>query len=286
MIVSQLINGFFLGSLYVLFAMGLTLPFIVFRVPWFTHAALVMYGGFFTYISCVLWGLNFWLAMAIAAGCCALIAVVLERGVLHYLYDMPHAQLLVVIFGLYTVLQFTAIAAWGVESKSVSNFAPGMIILGGTRIPVSNLIVLVFGLVAIFMVHYFLKKTKLGKAIRATSQDYGTASILGINVNRVRTIVFLITGIFAGLAGAFLVSLFKVDPFMADYVIMKVFIVIVLGGFGSILGTIAGGYIVGMLESLIAGYISSQLRDPILFSIVILILLVRPTGLFAKEKRI
>lgn len=267
-----------------MFAMGLTLCFIVFKVPWFAHAVLVMLGAFFAYYLCF-WGLNFWTAMAISMGLCALIAALIERTVVRKLYTVPHAQLLVAVFAIYMIVQYGAVAAWGVHPRAAPSFLPLIIKFAGFRVPAEHVIVLVFGAIAIFVVFLFLRKTKIGKAIRATSQDSDTASILGINVNSMRSIVFVLSGIFAGTAGSFLVALYKVDPFIADYIIMKTFIVITLGGFGSVLGAIVGGYTVGIVECLIVGYISSDLRDPILFFAIIVFLLIRPTGVFGVERR-
>jgi branched-chain amino acid transport system permease protein len=283
--IEQIVNGLCIGSFYVILALGLVLPFAVFKIPWFTHATMVMLGGFITYSSLFFLGLDLFVAIIISIVGCVVVISVIEKFVMRSLYGIPHFQFFVSIFGFYMIIQYSALAIWGIFPRLPPPFLMRSIEFGPIRISLMFLIVLIVSVFVMLTIFYFLKKTKLGKAIRATSQNSDTANILGINIDRIRLIVFIISGILAGLAGSFLFLLYRVDPFVADYVIMKVFIVMILGGMGSLIGTIIAGFAVGISEVFIVAYVTSAFGDAILFMVVIAFLLIKPTGIYKTERR-
>jgi len=285
MLIEQIINGISLGSLYVLFALGLTIVYSVLKLPWFAYAVILVYGGYFTYSFCFMFNLNFWYGMIIGIILCILISVILERLVVRFLYNIPHFQTFVAIFGIYMCMQYISLAIWGASAKPVPSFTNIILTIGSIRVPLKIIVIATVGIITISLLHLLLKKTKFGKAIRAVSQNYETAGTLGINIHRVRTGVFFISGLLAGVSGAFFGTVHTINPFIADFVIMKTFVVIVLGGISSIRGCLISGYFVGILESLIAAYVSSDFRDAILFGIIILIMFIRPSGFIKIEGR-
>jgi len=279
-----LVNGLSFGGLYLLFALGLVATYFVLKVPWFAHATLILLGGYFTYVFVNL-GLNFWIAAIISMVLCPILAFLFERYFLRPFYRLTHAQFFVAIFSFYTIMQYSAYKIWGISNKGVGTFSSAIFSIGDIRITSETIIIISISLVAIVAMWLFLKKTRSGKAIRAVSQDSDAASVLGISIGSTRGITFLISGVFAGLAGSLFIGVHSINPFIADYIIIKIFIVVILSGFGNLLGTLVAAYGLGISESFIAYYLSSGLKDVILFFFIIIFLLIRPRGIFEVKGR-
>jgi len=280
-----IINGLTIGSIYVLISLGLTLTFTVFKVPYFAHAPVVMFGAFFTYFLCRLYHFNFWLAMVVSACGCALIAAAMERFLFRQFLERHPLEIFTIIFGAYMLMENLALVVWGIYPKVIPPFATYAFQVGTIYINLERIVIILTGFFVIILLHLFVKKTKLGKAIRATSQDMFTASVLGVNIDRIRSLTFALSGALGAVAGSFLGVLYSVNPYLADYIIVKAFIAVILGGFGSIIGTIIGGYVVGLSESLVATYISSEFKDILAFVLAIIILMVKPSGFITVKER-
>jgi len=284
MLISQIVNGLVIGSGYAIVAVGLTLVFMIFKIPWFVQAILVVYGAYFTYFALGL-NIGFIGAVTLSVLGCVLLAVLIERLFIRYAMSWKHEQLLIGIFAVLTILKTIALVEWGGYPKYIPSFAPTVIKIGEITITLDRIIMSILSIVIIGLLALFLKRAKLGKAIRATSQDYRTASILGININKISVITFIITGALAAIGGSMLGMIYYVHPKLADLLIMKTFIALILGGFGNIFGALVGSYVVGLTDSLGIAYLGAGMKEILLFIVILVILLIKPSGLFSVGRR-
>jgi branched-chain amino acid transport system permease protein len=194
---------------------------------------------------------------------------------------------MLVMIGAWIVMQNTEMLAWGGVAKAVVTPFPEVpLVVGPVSLSYLRLFVLAMALVLIAATYLLINRTKLGKAMRATFQDADTAALMGVNINRIYTATFAIGSGLAAAAGALLGPVFLAVPTMGDLAALKSFAIVILGGLGSITGATLGGFILAFVEELGAGYISSGYRDAMGFLIIILVLMFRPTGLFARAERI
>lgn len=281
----QVINGLVVGSIYAMVALGLTLIFGILHIGNFAHGQLYMLGAFATYWMVTLWGWNIWPAMIAAMGLMALLGVLLERIVFRPVHSAPHINGLIVALGLFIVLENLAFILWGGEERMLpSPYATKTISFLSLTLTIQRLLVFVVAVLLIFFLYLFIQRTKMGKAIRAVALDSEVARLMGIPINRISATVFAVSSALAAAAGALVGPIFSVFPAMGLSPILKAFVVIVIGGMGSIPGAIFGGFILGIAESLGAGYLSSQYKDGFAFLALILVLMVKPTGLFGKKE--
>jgi len=280
----QVINGLVIGSMYAMVALGLTLIFGILHIGNFAHGQLYMLGAFATYWLVTLWGLDIWSSMLVAMGSMALLGMVLERIVFRPVHSAPHINGLIVALGLFIALENIAFILWGGDERMLpSPYATRTITLLSVSLTLQRLLVFFVSILLIFLLYLFIQRTKMGKAIRAVAQDPEVARLMGIPIHRISAAVFAVSSALAGAAGALVGPIFSVYPAMGLVPILKAFVVIVLGGMGSIPGAIFGGFILGIAESLGAGYFSSEYKDGFAFAALILVLMIKPTGLFGKE---
>jgi len=279
----QVINGLVIGSIYAMVALGLTLIFGILHIGNFAHGQLYMLGAFATYWLVTLWGWNIWSSMLVAMGSMALLGIVLERVVFRPVYSAPHINGLIVALGLFIALENIALILWGGEERTLpSPYATKVITLLSISLTLQRLLVFIISILLIFLLYLFIQRTKMGKAIRAVAQDPEVSRLMGIPIHRISATVFAVSSALAAAAGALVGPIFCVFPAMGVTPILKAFVVIVLGGMGSIPGAIFGGFILGIAESLGAGYLSSEYKDAFAFAALILVLMVKPSGLFGK----
>ena len=276
-----------LGSTYALLGIGLTLIFGIMRVVNFAHGELYAFGAYFVYFIAVLLGFNFFLSLlvSIVAGCVlgALIEVVLLRPMRGADIDTT----MLIMIGAMIVMQNTELLYWGGVSKAVMTpFPEEPLQIGSVFVSWLRLFVLVVALILIGATYALINRTKLGKAMRATFQDRDTAALMGVNIKGIYTATFAIGSGLAAAAGALLGPVFLVTPSMGDLASLKAFAIVILGGLGNITGATLGGFILAFVEEIGAGYISSGYRDAMGFLIIIIVLLFKPTGLFARAERI
>lgn len=281
----QVLNGLTLGGIYALVALGLTLVYGILHVPNFAHGAFYMVGAFVTFHLMSAWGWNYWLAMAGAAACVALIGVLSERLVFHPLRHNPGLHPMIAAIGMLLFLEAAAQALWGADFQRMQTPYTAIIDLGGVTAPAQRLLIIAGAFTVMVVLQVFLKRTVTGSTIVAMAQNRDGASLVGINANRVAMLTFAISGALAAVAAALYAPINLVYPAMGHLVITKAFVIIILGGMGSVPGAIIGGLIIGFAESFGAYYISTDYKDIISFVLLVVILSFRPQGLFTSGAR-
>lgn len=276
-----------LGSTYALLGIGLTLIFGIMRVVNFTHGELYALGAYAVFFLEVSLGVNFFLALVISVIVGCAVGAAIEFVLLRPLLDADIDTTMLVMIGAWIVMQNTELLYWGGVSKAVMTpFPEEPLQIGSVFVSWLRLFVLVMALVLIGATYVLINWTKLGKAMRATFQDRDTAALMGVNIKGIYTATFAIGSGLAAAAGALLGPVFLVTPSMGDLASLKAFAIVILGGLGNITGATLGGFILAFVEEIGAGYISSGYRDAMGFLIIIIVLLFKPTGLFARAERI
>jgi branched-chain amino acid transport system permease protein len=281
-LIQQLFNGLTIGSVYALVALGLTLVYGILHIPNFAHGALYMMGGYITWTMMTNYGLHYWLAMLVSIIVVGLIAVLMERFVFYPLRDAPPIHDKIAAIGILLFLEAFAQYVWGANYQTMPTPYGQVVELFGLTFTLQRLLIINFAIVIMILLYLFLKKTYTGATIIAMSQEREGANLVGINTNKVAMITFMISGGLAAIACSLSAPINLVFPGMGQLVILKAFVIIILGGMGSIPGAILGGYILGFSESLGATYISNDYKDIIAFVLLVIILSIKPTGLFAK----
>jgi branched-chain amino acid transport system permease protein len=286
-LLQHVVNAVILGSTYALLGIGLTLIFGIMRVVNFTHGELYALGAYAVFFLEVSLGVNFFLALVVAVIVGCAVGAAIEFVLLRPLLDADIDTTMLVMIGAWIVMQNTELLYWGGVSKAVMTpFPEEPLQIGPVFVSWLRLFVLVMALVLIGATYVLINWTKLGKAMRATFQDRDTAALMGVNIKGIYTATFAIGSGLAAAAGALLGPVFLVTPSMGDLASLKAFAIVILGGLGNITGATLGGFILAFVEEIGAGYISSGYRDAMGFLIIIIVLLFKPTGLFARAERI
>lgn len=286
-LLQHLVNALILGSTYALLGIGLTLIFGIMRVVNFTHGELYALGAYAVFFLEVSLGVNFFLALVLAVIIGCAVGAAIEFVLLRPLLGADIDTTMLVMIGAWIVMQNTELFFWGGVSKAIMTpFPDEPLQVGPIFVSWLRLFVLVMALILIGATYALINRTKLGKAMRATFQDRDTAALMGVNVKGIYTATFAIGSGLAAAAGALLGPVFLVTPSMGDLASLKAFAIVILGGLGNITGATLGGFILAFVEEIGAGYISSGYRDAMGFLIIIIVLLFKPTGLFARAERI
>lgn len=286
-ILQHLTNMLILGGTYALLGIGLTLIFGIMKVVNFAHGELYTFGAYFVYLATAMLGVNFFLSLAIAivAGC--LMGALIEYVLLRPMRGADIDTTMLIMIGAMIVMQNTEQYVWGGVGKSVSSpFGEEPLILGPVSVSWLRVFVFLAAITLIAATYFLINRTKLGKAMRATFQDRDTAALMGINIQFIYMATFAFGSSLAAAAGALLGPVYVITPHMGDIASLKAFAIVILGGLGSIGGATIGGFILALAEEIGAGYISSGYRDAMGFLIIILVLMFKPTGLFARSERI
>jgi branched-chain amino acid transport system permease protein len=286
-LLQHVVNGLVLGGTYALLGMGLTLIFGLMNVVNFAHGEFYTLGAYTAFTALALAGLGFTAAVlgAIAAG--ALLGAVCELVLLRPLRDESIDTTMLVMIGLWIAMQNAELLAWGGVARSIPHpFPTAPLVWGPLSIAPLRLFVFLVALALIAAAYLLIHRTRLGRAMRATFQDRDTAALMGVSIGRVHTATFAFGSALAAAAGALLGPVFLAYPTMGDLVSLKAFCVVILGGLGNLAGATAGGLLLGLAEEFGAGYVSSGYRDAVGFVIIILVLLFRPSGLFARAERV
>ena len=280
--IQQLFNGLTIGSVYTLVALGLTLVYGILHIPNFAHGALYMMGGYVTLMMMTKYGFHYWLALIVSIIVVGLIGVLMERFVFHPLREAPPIHDKIAAIGILLFLEAFAQFVWGAEYQSMPTPYGQVVQIFGLTFTMQRLLIIFGAIVVMVLLYIFLKKTFTGSTIIAMSQDREGANLVGINTSKVAMLTFMISGGLAAIAASLSAPINLVFPGMGQLVILKAFVIIILGGMGSVPGAILGGYILGFSESLGATYISNDYKDIIAFILLVIILSVKPTGLFSK----
>lgn len=279
----QLFNGLVIGSVYVLIALGLTVIFGILGVAHFAHGSVAMFGGYVTFYFIQRLGLSFFPAMLLAIPVGMLLGVLVERLAYRPVRDDPHINAFIIALGLTLVIEKTNLLLFGADQiviptpyRTVHDFA-------GLAVVELRLYVLLTAVLLVTLMSVLINRTRMGKAVRAVAQNRPAAILMGVDVERVSSVVFAISSALGVAAGALVGALFAVAPGVGEALVIKGFAVLILGGLGSIPGAILGGLVLGVSETLAAGLISSAYKDVIAFLVMIFVLLVKPEGLMGKR---
>lgn len=279
------LNGVMLGLNYALIALGLSLIFGIMGIVNFAHGEMYMLGGYVAYFLIGRFGLDFFTTIIASIIVIGLLGMMFEKGIFRPLTIRPREALtsLIAAVGLAWVLQMLAVICFGDLDRKVPSTFKGVINMGGVVITKERLVTIVIGIVLVLLLNLFLLRTRLGNAIRAVAQDKEAAALQGIQVSRVSALSFGIGCALAGSAGALMAPIFSVSPFLGGEVILKAFLVVILGGMGSIPGAMLGGLVLGFIESFGSLFFTVPIVSTITFVIIIIILIIRPQGLLGHE---
>jgi branched-chain amino acid transport system permease protein len=285
-IIQVTVWGLYAGCIYILLATGLNLIFGVMKVVNFAHGQLLMIGAYVTFTFFALSGFNPYVLLAASIPILILTGVTIERLCFRPILGTGKLNEIFISIGLIYILENAAALIWSDEWKVIhSPYEAITITIGGMKIPVDYLIIILTTVLILIALWLFLKRSRLGRAIRATSQNRKAATLMGINVERMDMLSF---GIGAGLAGAagtlWVVSGQVFNPYMGSVPAVKAFAIVIIGGLGSIPGAIIGGLVLGIAENFTIFTIGGAWKDAIAFLILIIVLIIRPTGLFGEAE--
>ncbi|MDY3051942.1 MAG: branched-chain amino acid ABC transporter permease [Ndongobacter sp.] len=285
----QVINGLQTGSIYALVALGYTMVYGVAKLINFAHGDIIMIGAYLCLlIGPVLGaaGLPLWLGVFIAVPVCALLGIAIERIAYRPLRRSPRISNLISAIGVSLLLENAAMKVFGTSAKPFSKALDlGEVILGDFRISLSSAVTILVTLILTWALYHFMKHTNAGRAILATSEDAGAAQLVGINIDRSISLTFALGSGLAAIGSLlYLVRYPQITPMMGSMLGIKAFIAAVLGGIGSIPGAVLGGFILGLVEAMTKAYLASELADAFVFGILIVVLLVRPAGIFGSSR--
>jgi branched-chain amino acid transport system permease protein len=278
MLLQGVVSGLLAGGLYAMVALGLALIFGVMRVINIAHGALLMLGAYTTYWLFALAGMNPFASLLVSVPLLFVVGVVLQKLFVYRVVGAPELSSLLLTFGISIFIPNVAMLAWSADYRSVE-FLTGSFLLGPIALSKPRLVTFCSALVITGLAFLFLKKTKVGKAIRATSQHRDVAQVCGINVRRIDLITFGLAAGLAGAGGSLVSVMFSVFPEMGQIYVFKSFLVIVLGGAGNYPGAFFGGLLLGLVEGLASLFLTAQLSEVIAYILLVIVLLVRPTGL-------
>ncbi|HWR18158.1 MAG TPA: branched-chain amino acid ABC transporter permease [Clostridia bacterium] len=285
----QLVNGVSLGSIYALIALGYTMVYGIIKLINFAHCDVYMVGAYVGYFCMTTLGLPFYYALIIAMLVCMLLGMSIERIAYKPLRGAPRIAALITAIGVSLLLEYGMMffVGAGVRSyPSMTGFITKTFDFSGIVVSAQQVIIIGITIVLMVILQIIVKYTKAGKSMRAVSTDRDAAELMGVNVNRTVSFTFAIGSALAGAAGVMVgVYYNSINPLMGMLPGLKAFIAAVFGGIGILPGAMLGGYFIGMVEVLVAGYINSTYRDAVVFFILILVLIFKPAGLLGKKFR-
>ena len=282
---AYLISGISLGSVYAIIALGYTMVYGIAKMLNFAHGDVIMVGGYISLCCMNYLGLPGWLSVLAAMLVCTVLGVVIEGLAYKPLRAAPSLAVLITAIGVSYFLQNSALLIWGANPKVYPTMIDGTLKLFGGDLTISyvSLVTVLACVVIMIGLTLFTGRTKMGKAMRACSEDKGAAQLMGINVNRTISLTFAIGSALAAIAGVLLCTSYPtLMPTTGSMPGIKAFTAAVFGGIGSIPGAFIGGLLLGVIEALAKAYISTQLANSIVFAVLIIVLLVRPAGLLGK----
>lgn len=286
-LVQQLINGVSLGSIYALIALGYTMIYGIIKLINFAHGDIYMVGAYVAFFATTYLKLSFFPALLITMVVAAIVGVIIERLAYRPLRYAPRIAILITAIGVSLLLEYGGILLVSPQPRTFPPiFQAQIYTFGNIVVNSQQVLILVVSLVLMVILTYVVQRTKIGKAMRAVSFDTDAARLMGIDVDRVISITFAIGSALAAAAGM-LVGIYynSIDPLMGIMPGLKAFVAAVLGGIGIIPGAMLGGVLLGIIEALVSGFISSTFRDAAAFAILIIILLFKPSGLLGKNVR-
>lgn len=285
--ITNLINGVSLGSIYAVIALGYTMVYGIAKMLNFAHGDVIMVGAYIVFALTSYAGVNPYLALVISMAACTLLGMAIERFAYKPLRGASPLAVLITAIGVSYFLQNMALLIFGSQAKSFTSIVnlPALTLAGGKiTISAETIVTIIVSLIIMVSLTLFVNKTKPGRAMLAVSEDKGAAQLMGINVNATISLTFAIGSGLAAVAGVLLCSAYPTLSSQTGAMPgIKAFVAAVLGGIGSIPGAVIGGVLIGVIEILSRSYISSQMADAIVFAVLIIVLLVKPTGILGKK---
>lgn len=285
-LLQQLINGIHVGSIYALIALGYTMVYGIIKLINFAHGDILMIGAFISYFL-IKAGLPFALVVLIAVLASGIIGVSIEKIAYKPLRNAPRISALITAIAVSLFLQNLFQVLFKPDPRPFPKVIDlGKVSIGGINIDGITILTITVSIILMVLLELFVNKTRIGKSMKATSMDKDASILMGININRTISITFAIGSMLGAIGGIFYsIAYPQIDPYMGAMPGLKAFVAAVLGGIGIIPGAMVGGFILGIAESLTKSYISSQMSDAVVFGILIVVLLVKPAGLFGKNKK-
>ena len=283
-----LISGISLGSVYAIIALGYTMVYGIAKMLNFAHGDVIMVGGYISFCAVQYLELPGWLSVVLAMIVCTVLGIVIEGLAYKPLRAAPSLAVLITAIGVSYFLQNSALLIWGASPKMYSPIVEGQLELMGGELKISwvTIVTVVICVIIAVGLTLYTNHSKMGKAMRACSEDKGAAQLMGINVNRTISLTFAIGSALAAIAGVLLCSYSpSLMPTTGSMPGIKAFTAAVFGGIGSIPGAMLGGILLGIIETFCRAYISMELSDAIVFGVLIVVLLVKPAGLLGKQTR-
>ena len=282
---TYLINGISLGSIYAIIALGYTMVYGIAKMLNFAHGDVIMVGGYMAFCSTSYLGWPAIPSILFSILVCTILGMVIEKLAYKPLRNATSLAVLITAIGVSYFLQNAALLIWTSNPKAFPNLVPGNgITVGSAQVSSVTLVTIIACILIMLALTFFTSKTKMGKSMRAVSEDKGAAQLMGINVNATISLTFAIGSGLAAIAGVLLCSAYPtLMPTTGSMPGIKAFTAAVFGGIGSIPGAMLGGILLGIIEIFAKAYISTQLSDAIVFAVLIIILIVKPTGLLGRK---
>ena len=279
-----IINGILKGGLYALMALGMSLIWGVMDIINIAHGAFIMLGAYTTYWLFTLWGIDPFISLLAAMIIMFILGYIVQRGIINLVIRAEIFITLILTFGIEIFINNTALLLWTADVRKVKvAYAASNFNFLGATIPYVRLFAFILALIITVILYFVLNKTRLGRAIRATSQDLDAARLNGVNVAHIYAVTFGIGTALAAAAGTLWAILFPISPAMGGHLTLKSFVVCIVGGLGTMLGPIVGGLTLGIVESLGTNWLGTTYESLISFTILVLVLIFKPKGILGKE---
>jgi branched-chain amino acid transport system permease protein len=286
LVVQGLLNGFLFGGVYSLMAVGLTLIFGVMRVVNFAHGDMMVWGMYLAWLLATQLGVDPYLSFLVCAAALFGLGLAVQRGLVNRIIEAPHEMQILLMLGVALVLENTALMVFGPEPQRVRSFLSASAVwLGPLFVDVARLVTFVVALVLTLLLWLFLFRTDQGKTIRAAADNTYGALVIGTDVRRVYALAFAIGAACVGAAGALVAPILPFQPTTGLQLSVTSFNIVIIGGMGSLLGAFIGGLLVSVAESLGAVFLAPSMKELVSFSLLIVVLLFRPAGLFGGRAR-
>ena len=285
LIVSQLFNGLQTGSVYALVALGYSMVYGIILLLNFAHGDIIMVGAYTAFYAMTAFHLHPIFSVVLAVITSTVLGVVIEKVAYTPLRSAPRLSLLITAIGISFLLENGAQLLFGADTKSMNSLVTGNVSFGPVTISNTAILTIVVSVIAMVALTLLVQKTKLGKAMRAVSEDMGAAQLMGISLNKTISFTFAVGSALAGIGSVlYLCAYSQASPTMGSMLGLKAFVAAVLGGIGSIPGAMIGGFAIGLLEALVAAVGLSVWKDGVVFAILIVVLLVKPTGILGRPQ--
>ena len=278
--VSQLFNGLQTGSVYALVALGYSMVYGIILLLNFAHGDIIMIGAYTAFYAMTAFHLHPIFSVVLAVITSTLLGVVIEKVAYTPLRSAPRLSLMITAIGISFLLENGAQLLFGADTKSMDTLVPGNVTFGPVTVSYTAILTIIVAVIAMVALTLLVQKTKLGKAMRAVSEDMGAAQLMGISLNKTISFTFAVGSALAGIGSVlYLCAYSQASPTMGSMLGLKAFVAAVLGGIGSIPGAMVGGFAIGLLEALVAAVGLSVWKDAVVFAILIVVLLVKPSGI-------